>query len=129
MAGISNATANGNGDPAETLVNTTTAPVTVNYIYTVTAYGCTNPVTYTIPVTVYPTPAVDLTNPFPTVVCENDPVSYTFSSLTSGTTFTWSRAAVAGISNGAVVSNATGVINETLNNTTTAPVNVTYTYT
>ena len=52
---------------------------------------------------------------------------YTATSSTSGTTFAWSRAAVAGISNAAA--NGTGNINETLVNTTTSPVDVTYVYT
>ena len=52
--------------------------------------------------------------------------TYTATSSTPGTTFTWSRAAIAGISN--AVANGTGNINETLVNTTASPVNVTYVY-
>ena len=53
--------------------------------------------------------------------------TYTATSSTAGTGFAWSRAAVTGISNAA--SNGTGNISETLVNTTTSPVNVTYVYT
>uniref|UniRef100_UPI003BF91618 discoidin domain-containing protein n=1 Tax=Rubrolithibacter danxiaensis TaxID=3390805 RepID=UPI003BF91618 len=42
-------------------------------------------------------------------------------------TYSWSRAAVTGISNSAVT--GTGSVNETLTNTTTSPVNVVYAYT
>ena len=52
--------------------------------------------------------------------------TYTATSTTAGTTFAWSREAVAGISNEA--ENGTGSINESLVNTTTLPVNVTYVY-
>lgn len=54
-------------------------------------------------------------------------LSYTASSTTAGTTFIWSRAAIVGINNAAA--NGTGNINETLINTTSLPVNVTYVYT
>ena len=53
--------------------------------------------------------------------------TYTPASSTSGTTFSWSRAAVTGISN--AVANGTGTISETLVNTTSSAVNVTYLYT
>jgi len=53
--------------------------------------------------------------------------TYTATSATSGTTFSWTRAAVTGISNAA--GNGTGNVSETLTNTTTSPVTVTYVYT
>ena len=52
--------------------------------------------------------------------------AYTPTSATTGTTFDWTRAAVTGISNASA--NGSGNINETLDNTTTSPVNVTYVY-
>ncbi|MEP7375511.1 MAG: Ig-like domain-containing protein [Chitinophagaceae bacterium] len=52
--------------------------------------------------------------------------TYTANSSAPGTTFGWSRAAVTGISNSA--SSGTGNINETLVNTLSTPVNVTYVY-
>ena len=52
--------------------------------------------------------------------------TYTATSTTAGTTFAWSREAIAGISNAA--ENGTGSINESLVNTTASPVNVTYVY-
>ena len=53
--------------------------------------------------------------------------TYIASSSTAGTAFTWSRAAVSGVSNAAA--GGTGNISETLINTTSLPVNVTYVYT
>src|SRR6185436_13181576 len=53
--------------------------------------------------------------------------SYTATSSTSGTTFTWTRAVVTGISNAAASGN--GNISETLVNTTSSAINVTYGYT
>jgi hypothetical protein len=58
VTGISNAAASGTGSVTETLVNTTTSPVNVVYVYTLTANGCTN--TQNVVVTV---------NPVPTGVC------------------------------------------------------------
>jgi hypothetical protein len=55
------------------------------------------------------------------------PFTYTPASTTAGTSFSWSRAAVSGISNTAAT--GTGGIAETLVNTTTSPVSVTYVYT
>ena len=48
VAGISNPASSGSGNPNEVLVNTTTAPVNVVYVYTVTANGCTNPAIYSV---------------------------------------------------------------------------------
>jgi hypothetical protein len=53
--------------------------------------------------------------------------TYTPTSVTGGTTFAWSRAVVAGISNSAA--NGTGSVTEILTNTTLDPVDVTYVYT
>ncbi len=53
--------------------------------------------------------------------------TYNPASTTPGTTFSWSRASISGISNSA--GNGTGAISETLINTTTSPVDVTYVFT
>ena len=126
VTGISNVAATGAGNPAEVLVNTTAAPITVTYVYTLSANGCTNPASYNVIVTVYPTPQLTSTLT-PAAICNNGTFSYTPTSSTTGATFGWSRAAVAGISNVAVT--GTGNVSEVLTNTTTVPVNVTYTYT
>jgi len=126
VAGISNPASSGTGNPSETLVNTSNFPVSVTYTYTVSANGCTNPITYNVVVTV--NPASVLTSSIaPPAICNNSFFSYTPLSITPGTTFLWNRAVVPGISN--ALASGTGNPNEPLNNTTTAPVNVTYAYT
>jgi len=52
VTGISNAAASGAGSISETLVNTTSSPVNVSYVYTLSSNGCTN--TQTVVVTVNP---------------------------------------------------------------------------
>jgi len=76
-----------------------------------------------------------MVNPVPTLtssltppdICTNTPFSYNPTSDASGVTFTWNRAAIAGISNPA--SSGTGNPNETLFNTTALPISVTYVFT
>jgi hypothetical protein len=76
-------------------------------------------------VTVNPKPV--LSGGLTKTITSGTSVGYTPSSTTPGTTFTWSRAAVNGISNAAAT--GTGSITETLLNITSSPVNVTYVYT
>ena len=126
ITGISNSAGAGTGNPNETLINTTAAPATVHYIYTLSANGCTNPSTFDVAVVVNPTPVlISILTPAP--VCSTSPFSYTPASLTVGTAFNWARPLVAGISNLAAA--GTDNPNETLINTTFDPVVVTYTYT
>lgn len=121
VTGITNPAATGTDDPSEILVNTTTDPINVIYTYTLTANGCPN--TENVTVVVNPTPV--LSSPLtPAAVCDSTLFSYTHASLTVGTTYTWSRAAVAGIAN--ADASGAGDINETLDNTTPDPINVTY---
>ena len=75
--------------------------------------------------TVNPTPV--LSSNLSATATSGTAFTYTATSATIGTTFAWSRAVVAGISNAAA--NGTGNITETLVNTTTSPINVTYVYT
>jgi hypothetical protein len=98
----------------------------VSVIYTIipSANGCSGPA-FTYTVTVNPTPMV--TSALSAIVCNNTAQSYTITSNVSGATFTWSRAAVAGISNTAVNGQTAGAITESLVNTTAAPINVIYT--
>jgi len=46
VAGITPVGTTGSGNPNEALTNSTTGPLTVHYIYTLTANSCTNPTTY-----------------------------------------------------------------------------------
>ena len=79
-------------------------------------------------------PAILTVNPIPVLssnltgtAASGTAFAYTPTSTITGTTFTWARAVVTGISNTA--GNGTGSISEILINTTTLPVNVTYVYT
>jgi len=126
VVGISNAAASGTGNPNETLINASANPLTVNYIYTLSANGCTNPTTYTVPVVVNPTPVLT-SSLTPPAICTGTSFSYVPLSNVSGATFAWSRAAITGISNAAASGN--GNPNEILVNTTANPVTVNYTYT
>lgn len=122
--GISQGPSNGTGNISEQLSNITTLPVVVFYAYTLTnANGCNN--TQTVPVSVNP-PTVLSSSTAPVPICSNTVFSYAPTSSTPGTSFSWTRAVVAGISNSA----ASGINNpgETLINVTTQPVVVTYNY-
>ncbi len=127
VAGISNPAGSGSTATAtETLINTTSNPIDVTYIYTLTANGCTN--TQSVVVKVFPTPTLSSTQT-PPAICSNSAFTYTPTSNVTGTTFTWTRAAIAGISNPAVTTPQTSNPNEALVNTTAAPIDVIYTYT
>jgi hypothetical protein len=110
----------------ETLTSTNTGPVNVTYRYTLSANGCTS--TQDVVVMVNPSPRLSSTLT-PTAVCSGSTFVYNPTSATAGATFAWTRAAVTGISNPAVTTPVAGGVNETLVNTTTNAINVTYVYT
>jgi len=64
----------------------------------------------------------------PPSVCSGSPFTYTPTSINNTATFTWTRAAVTGISNAAITTPQTSNPNEVLINTTNAPITVVYTY-
>jgi glycine rich protein/type IX secretion system substrate protein/PKD domain-containing protein len=107
----------------ESLTDTTTYPVMVNYSYFLLANGCSN--TQTVSVDVRPNPV--LNSAHTDVVCSGAPYSYTPTSATTGTTFSWFRPVVPGISNSSAL--VSGNISETLTNTTDTGVLVTYAFT
>jgi gliding motility-associated-like protein len=127
FTGINNAAGSGSGNPNEILNNVTNPPaaVTVNYVFTLSANGCSN--IQTIPVIVNPKPVIS-SNQFPAAVCSGATFNYTpASALASSPTFTWSRSATAGI-NGGVGSSGSGNISEALVNTTTQAIAASYFY-
>ncbi len=71
--------------------------------------------------------AATLSSPPPPPICSGTVFSYVPTSSTSGVTFTWTRAAVAGISN--PPSSGAGSVLEVLSNITALPITVTYAYT
>src|SRR5205814_321678 len=125
VAGISNAAVAGQTTKPNkhSLRNDTTTPDTITYIITPSASGCTG-IAFNYVVTVNPTPAV--TSSATGTICSGVAQNYTITSNVAGTTYSWSRAAVAGISNAAVAGQTSNPITETLTNTTTSPVSVTY---
>jgi len=124
VAGISNTAGSGSGSINETLINTSPNLINVIYAFTITANGCPSSVQNVV-VTVKPVPV--LSSVLSTNACSGSAFAYTPTSLTAGTTFTWTRAVVTGISNSA--GSGSGSINETLINTTSNPIVVTYSYT
>ncbi|WP_345162680.1 PKD-like domain-containing protein [Pontibacter saemangeumensis] len=130
VSGISNAPASGVGAISEELVNTTSMPLQVTYVYRITTPdNCESALQY-VNVRVNPSPVLNNTTT-EVAVCSNAPFTYTATTATTSLpapTFGWTRAAVAGIAN-AAASGTGATINETLVNTTSAPVEVTYLYT
>jgi hypothetical protein len=64
----------------------------------------------------------------PSAICSNTTFSYIPASGTSGASFTWTRAAVAGITNAAITTAQASSPNEVLMNTTSGPLNVVYAF-
>jgi hypothetical protein len=121
--------ANGTGNIAAfTATNSTALPVVATIVvtphYLNASLNCDGP-TESFSITVNPTPT--LTSALTATACSNILFNYSPTSGTPGTTFNWTRAAVAGISN--VAGSGSGDPNETLINTTGAAINVTYIYT
>jgi hypothetical protein len=124
IVGISNSFGTGNGPINETLINTTPNRITVPYTFALTAYGCPN--TETVNVIVNPTPQLTSLLTLP-AQCSGTPFYYNPTSATVGTSYTWTRSNIAGISNPAT--NGIGAISETLINTSPNPIVVNYVYT
>lgn len=127
VPGISNAAATGvtPGLLNETLTNTVSTPVIVKYMITPTANGCPG-LPFTYQVTVNPLP-LGTNNPTAST-CNDTPHNFTINLEPAGAdaSTSWSRAAVAGISNAAVTGQTAPIIKEVLHNVTTAPIDVTY---
>ncbi len=124
VTGISNPGNQGTTNPNEILLNTTINPITVQYSFTLTANGCTS-YNENVNVVINPTPNLSSTQT-PPAICSGTTFNYSPTSLNANT-FTWTRAAVAGISNPSGSGNNN--IGEVLVNTTLLPVTVTYVYT
>ena len=125
VPGISNAPVSGQAVSTirESLFNTTNAPIDVIYVITYKAAGCSG-LTFNLVVTANPSVAVK--SPAASTACSGVPVGYVITSNTAATTYIWSRAAVAGISNPAVSGQTSSTIDESLINTKATPVGVAY---
>lgn len=124
VAGIRNQPATGQTNTiTESLENITDLPISVTYSIMPSGYGCNGlPFTYTVKVN--PTP--EISGSAGVTICNNIKHSYQISSNITSSSYTWSRAHVTGISNSEQLTGTGDGIEETLNNTTSAPIDVLY---
>jgi hypothetical protein len=123
VTGILNPGATSAGNPNEILINTTTSPVDVVYIFAVASGGCS--IIQNVTVTVNPIPT--LSSPLAVNACSGRSFDYIPASATTGTTYIWTRAAVTGIT--PATGAGTGAIHEVLTNSTTLSLPVVYAFT
>jgi gliding motility-associated-like protein len=123
VAGISNPAVNDQKSSIikETLTNLTNSPVNVTYLITTDGYAA-SPFSYVV--SVYPKPSLIgiTTTSIPNKTSSNFQIKFS----TPKTTFSWSRPAIAGISNAGITGQTASTIREVLFNTTNAPIDVTY---
>jgi gliding motility-associated-like protein len=123
VSGISNAPSTGSGSIQEILVNTTSAPITVGYQYTISSNSCITNQTVSVVVN----PALVLNNlNVANEVCSASSFDFSPSGNITGVPYLWSRDIVTGISNAAAT--GSGDIHEVLTNTTNSPISVLYKY-
>jgi gliding motility-associated-like protein len=125
VSGISNAAVSGQtaGVIKEVLYNTTNAPVNVTYVFNYQTGNCAG-TTFNLVITV--NPRVVVTSTASGTACSGSPQNHVLTSNIPSATFSWSRAAVPGISNPAVTNQTSGTIDESLINTDIVPLNVIY---
>lgn len=127
--GIVNEAATGAAAISETLVNTTEAPVTVKYSYTISANGCENPTKFIVDVIVNPSP-IGTNETIKTLTCGNSVFNYRLQDNIDKTyaipaAFTWTVAANANVTGQSASSG--DVINQNLKNNTSVVQEVIYT--
>ncbi|MFN9998621.1 MAG: PKD-like domain-containing protein, partial [bacterium] len=111
------------------LANSDNVPVQTQFYYTLTANGCTNPTVFSVTVTVFPTPSVDIPNPPSQAVCNGlTTVAITFSgSPVPGTVYNWTNSistiGLAAAGSGTTINSFTAV--NTTNANVTALITVT----
>lgn len=109
----------------ETLYNNTAAPIDVTYKFTYATANCEGS-TYNVIVTVKPTATI--TSSLTGTACSSIPQAYAIESNVPSANFSWIRSASPEINNNTAGSNTVPgkVVDETLVNTSTKPVDVTY---
>ena len=112
------------GDGTNQITVSFPTPISGNVTALETNGACTT-AHLNLPVAVKPKPVLS-SSLTPPGICSASTFSYTPTCAIAGATFAWTRAAVAGITEGA--SGAAGNVSETLTNTTNAPISVTYIY-
>ncbi|RYD98540.1 MAG: DUF11 domain-containing protein [Sphingobacteriales bacterium] len=133
VAGINANAGSGSGSISETLVNNTSSPIIVRYVYSLSANSCTNPDTYNVDVTVNPSPR-GTNAAVSSLTCANGTFSYdlqanvnTVLATSFPSNFTWT---VATNSNVTGQSNGSGsIISQTLINHTNTPQQIVYSIT
>ena len=127
--GVTGVTASGtNTIPAQTLGNSTSAPIDVVYLITANYAGCITQ-NANDSITVNPIPTVT-TNPLSQTVCEGIPTQIiNLTSAVAGTTFTWSGASSNGITGFTPSGNTNTIPAQTLNNPNNTPGTVVYSIT
>jgi gliding motility-associated-like protein len=125
VPGISNQTVKGQMASVihEVLYNTTNAPVDVTYVFNYQTSNCAGP-PFKWVATVNPT--ININSKAADEICSGSPLDYTITSNVPSATYTWSRAAVAGISNPTSGAQTGNKINEVLVNKGASAVNVMY---
>lgn len=125
-ASVTGISASGTGNTiAGSLVNTTTAPVTVTFSIAGTANGCTDG-TKVSAVLVNPRPVVNAIAP--QTICSGSAITTVNpSGAVANTTFTWTRSNTTAVTG--IAASGSGAISGSLVNTTSAPAVVTFTVT
>jgi gliding motility-associated-like protein len=125
VAGITNAAVTGQaaGTIRENLFNSTNTSIDVTYAITSQTATCAG-IPFNVVITVDPT--INITSPGNAALCSGTTQNYVITSNVSGATFLWHRDAVNNISNPPVTNQTSSTITETLINTGSSPVNVTY---
>lgn len=115
----------GTGNISQLLTNSTTAPITATYWYTITANGCTSPLTTAVTVQVKPTPTLSSTLTPPNIYT-GTVFNYTAIGNVTGTSFSWTRAALSSINNNIPGTGSSATIQEVLTNNSKVLVPVPY---
>ena len=122
ITNISVPATNGIDSINEIIVNSSTNPIAVTFVYTLTANACVH--TQNVVVTINPNP--QLSSPLTNAQCDSMVFAYVPTSLTGDSSFMWTRLYVEGTDSLGGI--GTGGINDFLINTTSANVTDTYKY-
>ncbi len=128
VTGSSSGTSATINDP---LTDTTTEPVAINYMYSMTLTGTSRSCPaymQNVVVTVNPTPMLSSTSVTP--ICDKQTVTYlgTSTTTTIPTDYSWSRGTIAGITNGATTVSGNSIL-DSLHNSTDSSIVVNYAFT
>lgn len=128
------ATSGANTIPAQTLTNTTNAPITITYNATATTSGGSTCAGALYPYTIMVKPKPSITQTFTITTCSGTaftitPAVSTVNVIPTGTNYSWTAPTVTGGITGGAAGNAQTAITGTLNNPTDTAQTATYTVT